>query len=134
MTHANLPPFAASEPSAHGLRQDIAFISLFGVIVRIDTSAFRNASYLAELVIDILDLRANDDLDLASCIEHLEHPFNFFQPIEIDFVLVLHDEAQTRDAMECLHDIVRFPDVIEDIPAQLLILHEFPFRCGTALP
>lgn len=120
--------------ASHSLCQDIAFIVFFRIVIYIDAAALGDACHFAELVIDVLDLRADHDLYLSCRIEHLKHAFRLLQAIEVDLALILHDKAQARDAVECLADIVRSPDMAEDVPAQLLILHELPFLCGNVLP
>ena len=85
-------------------------------------------------MVDILDLGANDNLDLTSRIENLEHTFDRLQSFEVDLVFILHNKTQPRDAMECLSNVFGSPDVAEDLLAQHFVLHRVPFLWTGSMP
>ena len=94
-------------------------------------NAIAAANHLAaqqrnSLVVNLVDLAAQNDLELAGSLHHLDHALQTADHILVRLFVVPQHEAETGEAVGHRLDVLFATDILDDVGSDLFVVHTDP--------
>ena len=113
----------AQEPRERVLLLPVLAVALGIPFIHIECRLLGEAADLDEVVVDGLDRSADDDLILATSLDHVDDALRCLETVGVSLGLVLQMEAQARDAVADILHVVLAAHLLYDRFTEFLILH-----------
>ena len=114
------------EDLAQLLDEQVAEALLLGGDLYITLANHLAAQQRHSLVVNLVDLAAQNDLELAGSLYHLDHALQTADHILVRLFVVPQHEAETGEAVGHRLDVLFAADILDDVGSDLFVVHTDP--------